>query len=100
MFKQAIQLPATFALSIIKKNIIEPPKTEWRASHKELKAKLWTLEKQITSVHHHVFLQSKHAVQRESKNNDNVINVENQPKTYNDEDPEKYKCDQCNLGFF
>ena len=44
-----------------------PTDTEWRASHKELKEKLWTLEKQITSVHHHVFLQSKHAVQGESK---------------------------------
>ena len=73
--------------------------TEWRASHKELKEKLWTLEKQITSVHCHVFLQSKHAVQGESKNNNDVIYVENQPKTYNDEDPEKYRCDQCNLGF-
>ena len=73
--------------------------TEWRASHKELKEKLWTLEKQITSVHPHVFLQSKHAVQVENKTNDNVIYIENQPKTYNDEDPEKYKCDQCSLGF-
>ena len=46
-----------------------------------------------------MFLQSKHPVQGENQANDNVIYVENQPKTYNDEDPQKYKCDQCNLGF-
>ena len=46
-----------------------------------------------------MFLQAKHAVQGENKTNDNFIYVENQPKTDNDEDPEKYKYNQCNLGF-
>ena len=73
---------------------------EWKASHAQLSDKFVGLQTQISlliaSVHKNLLAQSKTDFQEEIHFYDNDLFDEHQHRVYNDEDFEKFKCDQCN----
>ena len=76
---------------------------EWKASYTKLKAKLHLLEKNITfintNVHQRSLVQPNRVMEDDNNPQNTVLLFENQRKVYDNENFEKYKCEQCNIGF-